>query len=314
MKVLIVGGTRFLGREIMLRLAERGDDVTVVHRGRTVCDLPDGVADLTADITEEGSLAEALEDLRFDACIHMIAMNGERARAVIDVVHDHIDHYVQCGSTGVFMPLKYVPGDEDHPVDPPPDEWGGFNGKAASDRVARELCARYDLPLTILRPTAVIGPGTVPLDYWGGRDPRLFQTIGDGNPIVLPEAGEGLVQFGDVRDLADAFVLAVHQPEQTGEFNISSRYAITHNYYAELLAEAMDVPLRVEYMPAEEIIEVYEADGLTSKRGMRFFKQHMCFTIAKVCDQLGYDPQYTAEDAVAASVRWMFENDVIVRG
>jgi len=314
MKVLIVGGTRFLGREIMLRLAERGDEVTVVNRGRTECELPEGVANLTADITEDGSLAAALEGLRFDACVHMIAMDGERARAVIDVVQGRIDHYVQCGSTGVFMPLTYVPGDEEHPVDPPANEWGGFNGKVASDRVARELCERYDLPLTILRPTAVIGPGTIPLDYWGGRDPRLFQTILDGNPIVLPERGEGLIQFGDVRDLADAFVLALDRPQRAGEYNISSRYAITHNYYAQLLAQAMDVPLRVEHMPAEEIIARHEPEGLTSKRGMRFFARHMCFTIEKVRRELGYSPQYTAEDAIAASVQWMLDNEVIVRG
>jgi nucleoside-diphosphate-sugar epimerase len=314
MKVLIIGGTRYLGREIMLRLADRGDEVTVLNRGRTQCELPDNVECATADITEPQTIVQALEGERFDTCVHMIAMNGERARTVIESVWGIVEHYVQCGSTGVFMPLKYVPGDEDHPVDPPADEWGGFNGKAASDRVARELCAQYDLPLTILRPTAIIGPGDVPLDYWGGRDPRLFQTIVDGNPIVLPERGEGLVQFGDVRDLADAFVLAVDQPDRSGEYNISSRYAITHNYYAELLAEAMDVPLQVEHMPAEEIIERNEAEGLVSKRGMRFFAEHMCFTIEKVCKELGYDPRYTAEDSVEQSVRWMFDNNVIVRG
>jgi nucleoside-diphosphate-sugar epimerase len=307
----------------MIRLAERGDEVTVLNRGRTECALPDNVECATADITEPQTIVQALEGpdgkaQKFDACIHMIAMNGSRAAQVIDSVWGLVDHYVQCGSTGVFMPLKYVPGDEEHPVDPPADELGGFNGKAASDRVARELCAQYDLPLTILRPTAIIGPGDVPLDYWGGRDPRLFQTIVDGNPIVLPERGEGLVQFGDVRDLADAFVLAIDQPEkatpQGAEYNISSPYAITHNYYAELLAEAMDMPLQVEHTPAAEIIERNEAEGLTSKRGMRFFAEHMCFTIDKVRDELGYDPQYTAEDSVEQSVRWMFDNNVIVRG
>ena len=85
------------------------------------------------------------------------------------------------------------------------------------------------------------------------------------------------------------------------------------NYYAELLAKAMDMPLKVEYMPTEEIIERYEPEGLTSKRGVRIFVEHMCFTMDKVCSELGYDPQYTAEDAVAASVQWMFDNDVIVR-
>jgi nucleoside-diphosphate-sugar epimerase len=313
MDVLIIGGTRYLGREIMLRLAERGDSVTVLNRGRTECALPDNVECATADITEPQTIVQALEGETFDTCVHMIAMDGPRAERVIDAVWGIVDHYVQCGSTGVFMPLQRCPADETEAVDPPPAEMGGFGSKAEADRVARELCEQYDLPLTILRPTAIVGPGDVPLDYWGGRDPRLFQTILDGNPIVLPERGEGLIQFGDVRDLADAFVLAIDRPGAAGEYNISSPYAITHNYYAQLLAAAMDVPLRVEHMPAEEIIARHEAEGLTSKRGMRFFAEHMCFTIEKARTELGYDPQYTAEDSVEQTVRWMFDNNVVVR-
>ncbi len=314
MRVLIIGGTRFLGREITIRLAERGDEVTLVNRGRTQWELPDGVERVIADIDEQGSLCAAVGDRAFDAAVHMIAMSGPRAAGVIDAIHDRIGHYVQCGSTGVFMPLRYVPADEDHPVDPPPNEWGGFNGKAASDQAARERCGEHSLPLTILRPTAIIGPGDVPLDYWGGRDPRLFQRMLDGEPAIIPECGEGLIQFGDVRDLADAFVLALDQPEKAGEYNISSRYAITHNYYAELLADAMGVELCVEQMPAEEIISRYEDTGMVSRRGMRFFARHMCFTIDRARRELGYDPRHTAEDAIAASVRWLFDQGVIERG
>lgn len=311
MKMLIVGGTRFLGREITLRLAERGDEVTVVNRGRTQADLPEAVERLTADIDEDGALQAAVEGRTFDACVHMIAMNGARARRVIDVIHDQVGHYVQCGSTGVFMPLRHVPADETEPVDPPPSEWGGFNGKAASDAAARELCTGHDLPLTILRPTAIIGPGDVPLDYWGGRSPELFQRVLDGRPLILPERGEGLIQFADVRDLADAFVAALDRPERAGEYNVSSRYAITHNHYAALLFDALDVAPAVEHMPAEEIIEEYEDTGLVSRRGMRFFIEHMCFTIDRARAELGYQPRYTAEQSVPAGVRWMFDNAVI---
>ncbi|MEA3402400.1 MAG: NAD-dependent epimerase/dehydratase family protein [Armatimonadota bacterium] len=314
MNVLIIGGTRFLGLEITRRLAERGDEVTVVNRGRTECALPESVERLTADIDEERSLVNALDGRTFDACVHMIAMNGARAQRVIDAVFGLVDRYVQCGSTGVFMPLRHVPADETEPVDPPPNEWGGFNAKAESDEVARDLCERYELPLTILRPTAIIGPGDVPLDIWGSRDPRLFQSMLDGEPVRVPERGRGLIQFGDVRDLAAAFVLALDQPEKAGEYNISSPYAITHNYYVELLSEAMGVVPAVEHVPAEELVEEYGDTDRLNVRGLRFFVEHMCFTIDKACTELGYDPQHTAEDSVAASVKWMFDNGIIARG
>jgi len=313
MKVLIIGGSRFLGREITLRLVARGDEVTLVNRGRTEAELPEGVERLIADIDLEGALRAATEGRSFDAALHMIAMNGRRAEVVIDAIGDRVGQYVQCGSTGVFMPLRYVPADEEHPVDPPPDEWGGFNGKAASDRAARERCAAHGLPLTILRPTAIIGPGDELLDYWGGRDPRLLQRVLDGEPIILPERGEGLVQFGDVRDLAEAFVLTIGRPERAGEYTISSRYAITHNYLAELLFDALGITPSVAHLPAEEIIARYEETGMVSKRGMRFYAAHMCFTIDKARRELGYEPAFTAEQSVPDTVGWMLDHGLIGR-
>ncbi|NLO06660.1 MAG: NAD-dependent epimerase/dehydratase family protein [candidate division WS1 bacterium] len=318
MKVLIIGGTRYLGREIMMRLAERGDEVTLLNRGRTECALPDNVDCLTADIMDPDLLVEALEgdDGRvrtFDTCVHMIAMDGARAERVIEAVWGLIGHYVQCGSTGVFMPLQRCPADESEPVAPPPPDMGGFGSKAESDQVARELCAQYDLPLTILRPTNIMGPGDVPIDLLGGRDAEFFQGILDGEPIIIPNHGDGLLQPGDVRDLADAFVLAVDQPDKAGEYNISSPYAITHNYYAQLLADAMDVEAQGRHVPVDEIIEEYAGTDRFSVRGIRFFAEHMCFTIEKARRELGYEPQYTAEASVEQTVRWMFDNNVIMR-
>ena len=319
MKVLIVGGTRYLGREIMLRLAERGDEVTVLNRGRTECALPENVECATADITEPQTIVNALEGpdgkaQKFDTCVHMIAMDGARAAQVIDAVWGLVDHYVQCGSTGIFMPLQRCPADETEPVDPPDPELGGFDSKADSDQVARELCEEYDLPLTILRPTNVMGPGDIPIDLFGGRDPEYFQGILDGGPIRIPNRGEGLLQPGDVRDLADAFVLAIDRPGAAGDYNISSPYAITHNYYAELLADALGVEAPAEHIPVEELIEEYEGTDRFSARGIRFFVEHMCFTVEKARTELGYDPRYTAEDSVEQTVRWMFDNNVIARG
>ncbi len=312
MNVLIVGGTRFLGLEITKLLAERGDSVTLVNRGRTECELPDNVECLTADIDQERSLVDALGGRTFDAAVHMIAMNGARAARVIDAIFGLVDHYVQCGSTGIFMPLRHVPADETEPVDPPPDEWGGFNAKAESDAVARERCAEYDLPLTILRPTAIIGPGDVPLDIWGGRDPALFQAMLDGEPVLIPERGTGLIQFVDVRDMARSFVLALDQ-RRTGEYNITSPYAITHNYYVELLSREMDVVPPVEHVPAQQLIEEYGDTEHLNVRGLRFFVEHMCFTIEKARRELGYEPEFTAEQSVADSVAWMFDQGIIER-
>ncbi len=311
MRVLMIGGTRYLGRAITERLAARGDEVTVANRGQTAWDLPEGVERLTADITEPGSLARAVEGRTFDAAVHMIAMDAARAGAVLEAVHDKVGHYVQCGSTGVYMPLKYCPADEEHPIDPPSDKRGGFNGKWAADQEAMRLCEEHSLPLTICRPTNVIGAGAVPIDIWGARDPKFFQRMLDGKRISIPNDGEALLQPGHVGDIADGFVAALDRPEKAGVYNLSCRYAITLNYYVQLLGEALGRKPKTRHVPVKKLIKKYEKKGKLTGRGLRFLAAHMCFTMAKAERELDYDPQMLPEDSVAENVQWMFDEGII---
>jgi nucleoside-diphosphate-sugar epimerase len=313
MKVLMIGGTRYLGRAITSRLAARGDEVTVANRGQTAWDLPEGVQRMTADITQPGSLERALEGRTFDAAVHMIAMDAERARAVIEAIHDKVGHYVHCGSTGVYMPLSYVPADEEHPIDPPPDDQGGFNGKWAADQEAMRLCDQHSLPLTICRPTNVIGAGAVPIDIWGARDPRFFQRILDGKEVSIPNDGQALLQPGHVGDIADGFLAALDRPQKAGAYNLSCRYAITLDYYVALLGEALGREPKVEHVPVGKLISDYEPKGKLTARGILFLAAHMCFTMAKAERELGYDPKMRPEDSVVENVRWMFDEGIIDR-
>ena len=115
MRVLIIGGTRYLGREVVARLVARGDAVTVANRAATPGELPASVQRVQADLSEPGSLERALGALTFDAAINMIASSAASAHEALVAVADSIGHYVQCGSTGVYAPLQHVPADESHP-------------------------------------------------------------------------------------------------------------------------------------------------------------------------------------------------------
>ena len=315
MDVLIIGGTRFLGLNITQRLAARGDRVTVANRGQTAWERPEGVEQIMADISQERSLAAAVEGRAFDAAIHMIAMSAGSAAAVLEPLQGKIGHYVQCGSVGVYAPLQYLPADEEHPTHPreigPDEQYVGFSHKLAADTEAARLCEEFAIPLTVLRPTAIIGPGAVPIDIWGDRRPERFQWILDEETIEVPNDGRALIQFGHVADLADAFVLALDQPEKAGIYNISSEYAITLNYYLQLLGEALGKTPRLEYVPMLELLERHPDRAELNERGLRFLCEHMCFSIERVKRELGYSPRRTPERAVEESVRWMLDEGLI---
>jgi nucleoside-diphosphate-sugar epimerase len=312
MRILIIGGTNHIGPYLVKRLVARGDQVTVVNRGHRNQQLPAQAECLTADIYQEGALAAAVGNRTFEAAIQMIAGGVAGPQTVLQPLHGQIGRYLQCGSTGVFAPLPRVPGDESCPQNPPP-EFGGFEGKVEADKEAARLCAEYGLPLVILRPTNVGGPGNVPLETWGGRDPEYFQRIIDGQVVEIPNTGETLLQIVHADDMARSFVLALEHPKVAGDFNISCSYAVTLNRYVEILGDALGRAPIVEHLPMEALLARYEGTERVYRGGMLFLCQHMCFDLRKAREQLGYEAQFEPEESVPQTVKWMFDEGIITR-
>jgi len=313
MKILIIGGTRFVGDSLSRQLLARGHGVTVLNRGRTADTLPDTVERLRGDVYQAGQLAQAVAGRTFDAIVHMVAQGADPTRAVLDAILDKTDHYLQCGSTGVYAPLKYCPADEDHPTDPPA-EFGGFDAKLESDRVAFEMCAERGVPCTIIRPSNICGAGDVPLDIWGAREPKFFQRIIDGEVISIPNDGQALLQPVHKDDVAQPFVLALDNPCGNRLYNVSCDYAVTLNYYAEFIGDILGRAPVVEHVPMDELLARHEASGKISSGGLKFACVHMCFRLDKIQDELGYRSQWTPEASLEQSLAWMLAEGLMRRG
>lgn len=312
MNILIIGGTRFVGDSLSRQLLAEGHTVAVLNRGRSADTLPDSVERLRADIAETEAIAALLSGRTFDAVINMIASGRDRTGNLLQVVLGCTGHYLQCGSTGVYAPLKVCPADESHPTAPPP-ELGGFDAKLESDHVAREMCAERGVALTIIRPTNICGAGDVPLDIWGARNPSFFQRIIDGEIISIPDDGQALLQPVHRDDVARPFVLALADPAPFRLFNVSCAYAVTLNYYAEFIGDLLGRAPVVEHVPMEELMRLYPDPHVLSPAGMRFVCLHMCFSLAKIRRELGYEPAWTPETALEQSIAWMFERELIYR-
>jgi nucleoside-diphosphate-sugar epimerase len=109
MRVLMLGGTRFIGRRIAADLVARGDDVIVVHRGQTEPDQPDGCTHLHTDRAEFGQVAERVRALRPDAVIDTLAMTKADADAVLPHLPDTI--LVLLSSVDVYRAYELVLAD-----------------------------------------------------------------------------------------------------------------------------------------------------------------------------------------------------------
>jgi 2'-hydroxyisoflavone reductase len=217
LRVLILGGTNFIGPHIVKRLLERGHHVSVFNRGRTrpllFAELFDRVEHLEGD--RNGDLA-SLAGKRWDAVIDNSGQRVEWARDSANLLRDAVRSYLYVSSTGVFFPYRTTDIREDGPVrlaDEPPREQPSYGVMKALSEI--EVRKAIPAGAIIVRPTYIVGPGdsTDRFPYWPVR-------IARGGEILVPGKRSDPVQYIDVRDLAE-FMVRLIETGTTGTFNIA---------------------------------------------------------------------------------------------
>ena len=215
MKLLILGGTKYLGRHLTESALERGHEVTLFNRGRENPDLFHGkVEKLVGD--RDGDLA-ALKGRKWDA---VIDTSGYFPRVVKDsarLLADTVDHYTFISTISVYEDFSQPGIEETAPVGKLEDETvedigAGAYGplKALCEQAVEEVMPGRSL---IVRPGLIVGPydPTDRFTYWPSR-------IAKGGEVLAPGDGTSPVQFIDARDLAE-WVLTMTERKQTGVFN-----------------------------------------------------------------------------------------------
>ena len=304
MKVIVFGGTGWLGHHIVLQLLKAGHDVTICCRGqkKAFLDVVAQVKTVHADKYDEAAV-EAVFRTPYDAVIDSVPTQESVA-----IIHKYAGNirYVHCSSTGGYAPLPFIPCNETAPY----CGFGGTGwlGKVNADRAALNLFLSDGFPATVIRPTYITGPGLLPMDNLGGRRKDYIADILAEKTLDVPDNGLALLQPVHVQDLAQAFALALETPRSIGQiYNISLSHAVPLIRYHEINAAAFGKKAHLNFVPLEEMLKKYE--GTTSALGMRFLATHMCFSIEKAVRDLGYKPHCTPEEAITETARWAAEQN-----
>jgi nucleoside-diphosphate-sugar epimerase len=303
MKVLVVGGTRFIGPHIIRKLREAGHQVLALNRGKSPTPLPPDVLRLTCDKNDRDRFRAALLDAAPDAVVDT-CLGADDLEFACAALSGRIRQFVHTGSTGVYTPMRRLPAREEDAIRIVPGIT--FEDKWTQDQVLLRWRDERGFPATIIRPTNVFGPGAVPLDLWGSRTPAFFQRLADGRPVTLPNDGRTLIQPVDVEDLASAYVLALATKQSIGQvYNVSRWRALTHAEYLSVIMDLLRSRSPVEYLPMEELIRLHP--DAVNVPAFRFHCEHMFADISKAHRELGYDPQVSVEEGMRRSLRWMAE-------
>jgi 2'-hydroxyisoflavone reductase len=205
MKILILGGTVFLGRHVAETALARGHNVTLFNRGRHNSHLFPEAEKLRGD--RDTDLA-ALRDRRFDAVIDTSGYRPEQVRAAAEALRQ-VDHYTFVSSISVYR--RFPPGpsfDERAPVAEGTEGYGPLKARA-EDALETALPGR----VAHVRPGLIVGPHdpTDRFTYWPRR-------VAHGGDVLAPGRQERPIQFVDVRDLAD-WCVRLSEERVVGVFN-----------------------------------------------------------------------------------------------
>lgn len=192
MKVLVLGGTRFLGRHVLEAFAACDHDAVAFHRGQTRCELPAGVEERFGDRNSDLS---AVEGEAWDAVVDVATYEPDQVRRSLEL---NTQRYLFVSTVNVYQELSLPGISEDWPTiqsfDPADESLAYGGGKAACERLVLE---RFPESSIILRPGLIVGrwDPTGRFTYWCERLLR-------GGPYLAPKPQRRLVQLIDAADIA----------------------------------------------------------------------------------------------------------------
>lgn len=214
MKLLVLGGTEFLGRHLVESALEQGHEVTLFNRGRTNPDLFPEAEKLRGD--RSGDLSP-LEGRSWDAVVDTSGYLPRDVRASAGLLADAVEHYTFVSSISVYEDFSRPGFGEEAPVLEPPDpepeemDWELYGElKAGCELAAEEAMPGRTL---VVRPGLIVGPHdpTDRFNYWCRR-------IAEGGEVLAPADPERQAQIIDARDLA-GWILRMEEVRRTGIYN-----------------------------------------------------------------------------------------------
>lgn len=222
MKILIIGGTRFLGRHLVNSARARGHEVTLFNRGKTNPDLFGQVDKIQGDREKDldqlaGGVLSASKGYNWDAVIDTCGYFPRIVRMSAEALKDRVESYIYISSISVYADFKKIGINESDPVGQIEDEtieeitetsYGPL--KALCEKAVQDI---YGINSLIIRPGLIVGPHdpTDRFTYWPVRVAR-------GGDVIVPDRPEALTQIIDVRDLSD-FIIELIQQNVSGVFN-----------------------------------------------------------------------------------------------
>lgn len=236
-RVLVIGGTQFIGKLLVEELLKTGCSIDVLHRRNRHC-FGKAVGNLLADRNDAASIRKAIGQVRYDA-VYDFAYDWERGttdrevESTARIFDGRVSRYIFMSSVSAYGDgLNHHEGDALAPDDHPNTY---ARNKAMSERALFRLHQRTGFPVVTLRPPFVYGPGN---PYY--REGFFWDRFRAGRPVILPSDGHRLMQFVYVGDLVQMAIRVMEPRNFAGHaFNTANPRPVTQHELVNTLARAV---------------------------------------------------------------------------
>lgn len=260
MRILVIGGTYFLGRAFV-SLACADNEITMINRGsrRVLFPHPEHVKEILCDrhaLFAESLLAElkkiVAETDIYDAVVDFCAYEKGDISALCEAISGSTKQYIFVSTTDVYKRGTGQFIDEDGEFEE--RDFGGpagayILGKTALEKELKECSLQYGFGFTSVRPAFIYGPGN-----YANRESIFFKWIDEAGQVIYPESSDGSFQMVYVEDLARILLLLCGNETSYGKpFNICGFGEVTYDSFCEALRFATGKDFERVLVPVDVI-------------------------------------------------------------
>lgn len=300
MRVLVTGGNRYIGLELVRRLAADGHDVTVVNSHEV--ELPAGVRRIHADRRVPGEFEAALGPVRddVDAVFDNTAFTLDDLGPMVELFRGRVQHYVFTSSTAVYRRSFVQPVREDFRLhdagDDDPRKAYGVNKVRCEQLLAHEH-ATNGFPATSLRVSHTLGPRSPVVT----RDPVFFARLEQGRPIFLPAEGMAFVSLVHIADVAALMASILGNDRAAGRtYNVSGTEVASIAAAVHFMAKAVGVDANIVPVP----LEVARRQRPHLVHWGESIMGGTIYSVDRALAELDWAPRFGLEDGYRDSYEW----------
>ncbi|MBA4181662.1 MAG: hypothetical protein C0506_13820 [Anaerolinea sp.] len=302
MRVLVLGGNRYIGRHLVEALARRGHEVTVLNSHPSP--LPEGVRRLHGDRQQPGVIEDVLGPLRedFDAVFDNTSYQTSDVAPLVELFRGRVEHFVFTSSTAVYLWSDTQPVTEESPVsdDEAVNPARGYGaGKVRCERLLRAEFEQSGFPATSLRVGHTLGPHS-PLP----REHAFFARLKARRPILIPGDGMPFVHLVHVDDVASAMCAVLSTDASAGQtYNVNGAQFSSIAAYMRMMAAVAGVEADLVYVSRETA----KALRPPILHWAEWYRGGAVFSIEKAKRELNWQPSFGLASGLQDSYHWFQE-------